>query len=69
VEGTGSAARESADERSALECAAAGRSPNEYHVYLFTIGQQSDRTFQLGLWRATRFLVVDGKRENPVSTR
>jgi hypothetical protein len=33
----------------------------------FHIGQQSDRTFQLGLWRATRFLVVDGKRENPVS--
>jgi hypothetical protein len=58
---------ESADERSALECAAAGRSPNEYHVSLHdwsTVG----RTLQLGLSRATRFLIGDGKRERPVST-
>ena len=50
---------ESADERSALECAATGRSPNEYHVSLHdwsTVG----RALQLGLSRATRFLIGDG---------
>ena len=52
---------ESADERSALECAVAGRSPYEHHVSLHdwsTVGPP----FQLGRLRATRFLIGDGKR-------
>src|SRR6516165_11740775 len=31
----------------------------------FTIGKRLDRTFQLGLSRATRFLIGDGKRATP----
>ena len=56
---------ESADERSALECAAAGRSPNEYQVSLHDWSTVGPHVCAQSLSRATRFLVGDGKRETP----
>ena len=56
---------ESADERSALECAAAGRSPNEYHVSLHDWPTVGPRVSARPVAGHAPLDLGDGKRETP----